>query len=329
VYHLQDTRSRVYNFDPYLEKILCSTEFNFDALASYVTASKDDSFHNIMKESDMKFGVSTSGITDVLCQLHYLISHWRPLNLDGLSKGFRDESLRFSEIRRMPVSVFLRYRDGRYVIDPDKQTMGYAELMFVGRLLEKLFTVPKNVFEMFRRGSTQSAALRDLEEHNVHNYTAFGPLLVRSQLDAYDPRLPGTGVFDLKTRAVAGIRFDSAERLKDSRGYQVKGNLGTWESYEREIHDLARTVMMKYSLQARLGRMDGIFVAYHNLERIFGFQYMSLADMDYSLHGQAHPDLGDKELNLSLSLLGEILDRATTAFPEQVRLSSLPAQADF
>jgi hypothetical protein len=299
---------------------LSATEFNFDALASYVTASKDDSFYELLKKSNMKFGASTSGMTDILCQLHFLISHWRNLNLSSLSKGFEDESLKFSEIRRMPVSVFLRYREGRYVIDPDSQTMGYAELMFVGRLLEKLFTVPKSVFELFRRSNTQSAALRDQEEENVHNYTAFGPILVRSQLDAYDPRLPGTGVFDLKTRAVAGVRFDAAERLKDSRGYQVKGNLGTWESYEREMHDLARTVMMKYALQARLGRMDGIFVAYHNLERIFGFQYLSLADMDEILHGQRHQDLGDKELNLSFSLLGEILDRATKAYPEQVCL---------
>jgi hypothetical protein len=268
----------------------------------------------------MKFGASTSGMTDLLCQLHYLISHWRKLNLDSLSQGFEAASLRFSEIRRLPVSVFLRYRDGRYVIDPDNQTTSYCELMFVGRLLEKLFTVPKTVFEQFRRSNTQAAALRDLEEENVHNYTAFGPVLVRSQLDAYDPRLPGTGIFDLKTRAVAGVRFDAGERLKDSRGYQVKGNLGTWESYEREMHDLARTVLMKYALQARLGRMDGIFVAYHNLERIFGFQYLSIADMDNILHGQEHPDLGDKELNLSFSLLGEILDRATKAYPEQVIL---------
>jgi hypothetical protein len=268
----------------------------------------------------MKFGASTSGMTDLLSQLHYLISHWRKLNLDCLSQGFEAASLRFSDIRRMPVSVFLRYRDGRYVIDPDNQTTSYCELMFVGRLLEKLFTVPKTVFEQFRRSNTQAAALRDLEEENVHNYTAFGPILVRSQLDAYDPRLPGTGIFDLKTRAVAGVRFDAGERLKDSRGYQVKGNLGTWESYEREVHDLARTVLLKYALQARLGRMDGIFVAYHNLERIFGFQYLSLADMDNILHGQEHPDLGDKELNLSFSLLGEILDRATAAYPEQVTL---------
>lgn len=31
---------------------------------------------------------------------------------------------------------------------------------------------------------------------------------MRSQLDAYDPRLPGNGVFDIKTRATMAIRKD-------------------------------------------------------------------------------------------------------------------------
>ena len=31
---------------------------------------------------------------------------------------------------------------------------------------------------------------------------------MRAQLDGQDPRLPGTGVFDIKTRAVLPIRLD-------------------------------------------------------------------------------------------------------------------------
>lgn len=31
---------------------------------------------------------------------------------------------------------------------------------------------------------------------------------MRSQLDCYDPRLPGSGVFDIKTRAAMPIRLD-------------------------------------------------------------------------------------------------------------------------
>jgi hypothetical protein len=32
--------------------------------------------------------------------------------------------------------------------------------------------------------------------------------VMRSQLDCHDPRLPGTGVFDIKTRACVSIRMD-------------------------------------------------------------------------------------------------------------------------
>jgi hypothetical protein len=32
--------------------------------------------------------------------------------------------------------------------------------------------------------------------------------VMRSQLDAQDSRLPGTGVFDIKTRAAVAIRYD-------------------------------------------------------------------------------------------------------------------------
>ena len=39
---------------------------------------------------------------------------------------------------------------------------------------------------------------------------------MRSQLDCHDPRLPGTGIFDLKTRATVSIR-------QDIINYEVRG----------------------------------------------------------------------------------------------------------
>lgn len=38
-------------------------------------------------------------------------------------------------------------------------------------------------------------------------------MLLRSQLDCYHPDLPGSGVFDIKTRACFPIRYDSANYL--------------------------------------------------------------------------------------------------------------------
>lgn len=63
--------------------------------------------------------------------------------------------------------------------------------------------------------------------------------------------------------------------------------------------------------------MDGIFVAYHNIARIFGFQYVSLQELDMALHGQADRVLGDREFCVTLQLMDEIFDQATKEFPEQ------------
>lgn len=42
---------------------------------------------------------------------------------------------------------------------------------------------------------------------------------------------------------------------------------------------------MKYGLQAKIGRMDGVIVAYHNTAEIFGFQYIPLDDMERCVYG--------------------------------------------
>ena len=67
-----------------------------------------------------------------------------------------------------------------------------------------------------------------------------------------------------------------------------------------------------------MGRMDGIFVAYHNTDRIFGFQYISLSEMDSTLHGQWDTCLGDQEFKLSIKLLNDVLNKATKKYPETV-----------
>ena len=44
---------------------------------------------------------------------------------------------------------------------------------------------------------------------------------------------------------------------------------------------------MKYGLQAKIGRMDGVIVAYHNTAEIFGFQYIPLEDMERCIYGES------------------------------------------
>ena len=70
------------------------------------------------------------------------------------------------------------------------------------------------------------------------------------------------------------------------------------------------------SFQARIGNMDGVFVTYHNTERIFGFQYVPLSEMDARLFGERAA--GDVIFEKCLLLLEAVLDEATRELPCQV-----------
>ncbi|KAF3035960.1 hypothetical protein E8E12_006888 [Didymella heteroderae] len=319
VYRLQDPRTGVYNFDPYLEKIMPVDEFDFDALTEYKTSSKDEDLLAITRKLGVRYTGSTSSMSSVLQHFHFLLSAHRTLNHSMLSKNFPDSTNKFSRITAGPDAVFLRYKDGLYAIDADKTYDTPNVMSWLGHSLEKLLTTERTEFERYRRSNPEQTPSEG-ESARCFHYSKQGSILMRSQLDAQDPRLPGAGIFDLKTRAVVSIRMNHKE-YQEGLGYQLRYAQGEWESFEREFYDMTRATMLKYSLQARMGRMDGIFIAYHNIERIFGFQYLSLSDMDQVLHGQIDTTLGDREFKLSIGLMEELLKRATEKFPEtSVRL---------
>ncbi|KAI7087714.1 Pet127-domain-containing protein [Hortaea werneckii] len=314
VYQLQDAHSRVYNFDPYLQKVMPITEFDFNALQEYKTSSQDKALSSLAKQHGSKFIGSTSSMTGTLAHFHFLISNWRELNLNMLSRGFGAETARFTNINRAPNAIFLRHKNGTYAIDADKEHDSPNVLMMLGKSMEKLLTLPKKQYERYRKGSENPILDAEKDEAETYEYTTMVNFLMRSQLDAYDSRLPGTGTFDLKTRAVVSIRMD-AEDYGKMLGYEIHTLQGNFESYEREYYDMLRSTMLKYMLQARMGRMDGIFVAYHNIERIFGFQYLPISEMDRALHGQVERCLGDQEFKASVRMMDEVLQKATDAFP--------------
>ena len=91
------------------------------------------------------------------------------------------------------------------------------------------------------------------------------------------------------------------------------------ESFEREYYDLIRSAFLKYSFQARIGNMDGVFVTYHNTAQIFGFQYVPLTEMDERLYGNKRA--GQQIFERCLRMLEIINTEITSHFPEQVRRS--------
>lgn len=319
VYQLRDPRSLVYNFDPYLDQIMPVTEFDFNALKPYVTSSQDVTACEMTEKHEKKYYGSSSSMTSVLAHFHYLLSAWRPVDTSKISRGFDDPLRTFTRLLRAPTAMFLRYKEKEdiYAIDADKE-YDYANiLMNLGKSMEKQLTMPKEQFERYRRSDPNKiTAEEEAATPESYHYSTAGKFLMRSQLDAYDPRLPGTGMFDLKTRAVVSIRMEATEHER-GMGYEIRRRHGKWESFEREYFDMIRAAFLKYSLQVRVGRMDGIFVAYHNIERIFGFQYIPLDEMDQALHGTPNTTLGNKEFELSLGLWEKILDKATQKYPKK------------
>ena len=62
--------------------------------------------------------------------------------------------------------------------------------------------------------------------------------------------------------------------------------------------------------------MDGVFVAYHNTAKLFGFQYIPLVDMDERLFGSS--ESGERVFEMSVSLMEALMEEITVCFPNQV-----------
>lgn len=331
VYNLQDPRTGVFNFDPYLAQIMPVTEFDYDALKQYITSSKDEILKKVTKDLNKKYTGSTSSMTATLAHFHFLLSNWRTINNARISREYEPETQQFVSVMRAPAATFLNYNDGVYAIDADKEWDDETILSMLGKSMEMLLTAPREEYEKYRREVSHKLTEEERDKPESYHYTSFEDFVMRSQLDAYDPRLPGTGIYDLKTRAVVAIRMD-AVNYKRGRSYELLKRTGEWESFEREYHDMIRGAFLKYSLQVRMGRMDGIFVAYHNTQRIFGFQYVPLEEMDHSIHGTMDKTLGDQEFKMSLKLWNQMLNKATERFPGQslrVHVETRPSKNAF
>ena len=63
--------------------------------------------------------------------------------------------------------------------------------------------------------------------------------------------------------------------------------------------------------------MDGVIVAYHNTERMFGFQYLPLEEIDRRLFGPA-ADAGQRIFEKCVGLMEAIAEEIIRCFPEQV-----------
>ncbi|EIN12750.1 Pet127-domain-containing protein [Punctularia strigosozonata HHB-11173 SS5] len=316
VHWLRDPRSRVYNFTPWLEEIPEVTEFAFERLTGFIRSSRDEDLWSLAKAHDKTFAGSTSSLTGLLSHIYFLISQDRDVDLRSLSTHFANEPANFTPGQRMPVSLVFHHKDGRYAIDSDETVKGSSEkniLTWMGTLLENFLTKsPEDFSKLLRSNHVAPEEVDDRRE--AYRYAKSSTFVMRSQLDCQDRRLPGTGVFDIKTRAALPIRLDIMN-YEENSGYLIRTAQGRLESFEKEYYDLIRSAFLKYSFQVRIGNMDGAIVAFHNTARIFGFQYIPLEEMDERLFGAS--DRGDRIFDKCVSLLEVVAAEIVAQYPGQ------------
>jgi hypothetical protein len=321
VHMLRDPRTGVWNFPRELGWIPTPEQFAFDRLPQYVTASEDTELAEMAELPGIEFFGSTSTLTKALSQIYFALSGDKPVDMTYLSRAFEGKRDQFTAGAQLPAALLLRrLPNGRYAVDNNKEyDIDENILSDYGRILEKHLTSDTRDFKRFLKSSPEEGVSQEERTaREAYCYSRGSKLLMRSQLDCQDGRLPGNGTFDIKTRACNAIRHDRANYIANSAA-DVSQLQGLEDSFEREYYDLTRSGMLKFSLQARIGQMDGIFLAYHNTQRYYGFQYLPLTEIDQRLFGNS--EVAQLMFNVSVAVFERILEEAIKMYPgEDIKL---------
>ncbi|KCV69180.1 hypothetical protein H696_04592 [Fonticula alba] len=300
---------------------------------SFTPSSKDKTLERFAVEQGVRFIGSTSSVSASLSHIYFTMSSNRFITPPPLiSKSISQETRRFTRATRQPVLVNLvRKETGVYAVDSSAILSTESILSRMGHVFEKFLTSTTPEFEDFLDWHLTHDSAVDLDSredrttpvdlapphpsdvHSAYNYFGAGSLLLRSQLDCHDPENPER-IFDLKTRATLAIR-NFVKDYENNVKYRLHRMSGQLSSFEREYYDMIRSAFMKYSLQVRIGGMEGVMVAYHNTDEAFGFQFIPLRDMEQALYGNA--DLGDLVFRRGLAIFEQLLERISADFPGQ------------
>lgn len=320
-------------FSDGLRRIVQPENFAWEEIPSYVPAKDDSVLHHIAQRlPDVLFCSSTSSITPTLSAMYHVISRFRDTALNGgLSNHLQDLPTSFSKMHRRPVAFTISRNPNPlpslqsrlpsravYTINAHNGLdRGPTILKDLGHSMERMLTTPPeqfaNKFILQRMRDCDSCVAEGQEEHlklgsqqqtdQYYHYTQASSLLLRAQIDCMD-RATGD-VFDLKTRAVAPIRYD-LENYGAFTSHRIRYLSGATDSYEREFYDMVRSVFLKYAFQLRIGRMAGALVAYHNTTEVLGLEYIKLSEMESYIFGCSN--WANVAFATSVRLLEEVLN---------------------
>lgn len=319
-----------------LHKIAQPDEIDWARIPPYVRASEDATLRETAgKEPGVRYSASTSSITKAFSVLYHAVSNFRDTCLrGGLTSRMSELPSSFTKHHNKPAALLVwpypRASDGSDSSSPlfsiDSQEgldRSPAILRDLGHSMERMLTMSGPEFEenmLLRDGacaaepvgnegymdaSSGEARARDHPPQFYH-YSRADSFLLRAQIDCRDP-VTGN-VFDLKTRAVAAVRYNIWDYRANS-DCKLRRLTGTTNSYEREFYDMVRSVFLKYALQLRIGRMSGAFVTYHNTSRVLGFEFLSLSEMEAYIFG--NEEWAKTAFSLVVRIMGMILDEVT------------------
>jgi len=307
---------------------------------SQETNTNTTEFDPSFSSSSFRYYATSSSIIPVMISLYLHLGRHRDTRCREAFAYKHSSDL--AKYHTLPQGFHLVYdqESDSYFIDPlVKQPLADNVLSQLGIFLEKKFVMGIGEFDQYQSrlvsdflappplqqqqkhpsseilknnssfsSSTSSSLMAALEEDSEsYHFSQHGKIIIRSQLDCYCPHLKT--VFDIKTRAIARIRYNI------SNYEEVSKSCGLVDEYQAslELYDLIRTAFIKYALQCRIGDMGGVFLAYHNTKTIHGFQYFSLEEIDRYVYGS--PEIADFSFMSSFGILGDVLD-CLTALPK-------------
>ncbi|CAG9327408.1 unnamed protein product [Blepharisma stoltei] len=291
-----------------------------ERLPTYSPPSKDKILLKKAQDIGLKYIAGSSNVTEALSHIFWVLTNFKSPNFIGLGKSFSDKNMNYMSAYKKPISIMLRkLSDNQYAIDSDKGPLPASNwiLTIGGVIMETMFTTEKNLFtKVFDPKATLSEedknALKDVSRS--YRFRQFGNILIRSQIDTESIDEQGNPfVFEIKTRASAPIRYD-VENYNLYTDYLINSRSGYVNSYEREYFDLLRSIILKYLFQIKLGRMDGALIAYHNTKEIFGFEYISVSELEKRVFGNSGK--ADEVMKICLYILQDILDDAVKLYPD-------------
>lgn len=292
VHHLKQNGVNV--FGKFLERIIQPSEITFKS--EFVKPNQDEKLKVICEKYKTKYQSSTSSMSSLLTLLYLQISGQKR-NYANLLSSFKDSSTKFTNSVLKPTTVILSPFGDSYSVDKYEESSFSHILSDLGNTLEKMLTSkPQNLLK------PQKAS---------YQYTQFGNFVIRAQLDCYSDLRK---VFDIKSRATSAVRYD-VQNYKDHSKNSIDHLVGKFNSYEKEFYDMIRSVFIKYSLQGRMGCMNGMFIVYHNTLNIHGFEYIECAEIEKYVFG--NPYIAEKSFIWEMNLLETIFDEIINRFPNQ------------